>query len=279
MASRLFTASFRGPLALTLAALYACAALGSSDAADMRALFSRTVDRRLVLPDQEARRYAGLLDDALAAAGLELVQDQYLLLVDRSTQVQAAMVFFKAVDAPAQLIGASPASTGRPGRFDYFETPLGVFAHRVDNPDFRAEGTRNEFGVRGYGARGLRVYDFGWQQVPKGWGDRRVIAMRLQVHATDPDLLEPRLGSAGSKGCVRIPAALNRLLDRYGLLDADYERAQREGKTLWVLDPLRKPTPWPGRYMVVVDSARLQRPDWARAPQPPRAHPASVGRP
>ena len=104
---------------------------------------------------------------------------------------------------------------------------LGVFAHSLDNPDFRAEGTLNSNGIRGYGAKGMRVFDFGWQRVPKGWGDGAVSEMRLQMHATDPDLLERRLGSAQSKGCIRIPATLNRFLDRHGVLDADYERAAR----------------------------------------------------
>ena len=103
------------------------------------------------------------------------------------------------------------------------------------NPDFRAEGTFNENGIRGYGLRGLRVFDFGWQRVPKGWGDRAVIQMRLQMHATEPDSLEARLGSPQSKGCVRIPTALNRLLDHYGVLDAEYEKLAREGRQFWVL--------------------------------------------
>lgn len=50
--------------------------------------------------------------------------------------------------------------------------------------------------------------------------------MRLQMHATDPDLLERRLGSAQSKGCIRIPASLNRLIDCYGVLDAEYKRVR-----------------------------------------------------
>ena len=83
----------------------------------------------------------------------------------------------------------------------------------------------------------MRIYDFGWQQVPKGWGDGAVSEMRLQMQTTDPDLLEPRLGSPQSKGSIRIPASLNRLIDHYGVLDADYERAQREGSKLWVFDP------------------------------------------
>ena len=63
--------------------------------------------------------------------------------------------------------------------------------------------------------------------------------MRLQMHATDPVLLEPHLGHAESKGCIRIPARLNRFIDRYGLLDADYAAALARGETLWVLAPDR----------------------------------------
>lgn len=109
-----------------------------------------------------------------------------------------------------------------------------------------------------------------WQQAPKGWSDGAVSQMRLQMqmqmHATDPDLLERRLGSAHSKGCTRIPASLNRLLDHYGLLDADYDRVEREGQKLWVLDAQREPVESPGRYLIIVESARDDRPDWSPAP-------------
>jgi hypothetical protein len=86
------------------------------------------------------------------------------------------------------------------------------------------------------------------------------------MHATDPDALEPRLGSAQSKGCVRIPGSLNRLLDHFGVLDAEYERAAREGHPQWVLDPARDPGVDSGSYLVVVDSAREERPPWSPAP-------------
>lgn len=236
---------------------------------DMAAIYAERVTPRLTLPADQARRYAALLAGALQQAGLVTLPDQYLLLVDRSPQVQAVFLYWKATGEPAQLMGASPASTGRPGRFDYFETPLGVFEHSTANLDFRAEGTRNQFGIRGYGVKGMRVFDFGWQAAPKGWGDHRVITMRLQMHATDPEFLEPYLGSARSKGCIRIPASLNRLIDLYGLLDADYERAlaEGEGRRLWMLLPERQPTPWSGRYLVVVDSQSTARPPWAPAPQ------------
>ena len=52
--------------------------------------------------------------------------------------------------------------------------------------------------------------------------------MRLQMHATDRDRLEPRLGRRESKGCIRIPASLSVWFDRYGVLDAAYDDALGE---------------------------------------------------
>ena len=69
-----------------------------------------------------------------------------------------------------------------------------------------------------------------------------------------------------SKGCIRIPASLNAFIDRYGLLDADYERAVSQGRHLWILRATRTPTPWSGRYLVIVDSLRASRPAWAPLP-------------
>lgn len=236
------------------------------EAQELAAAYRSEVQRSLALPHDEAQRYGQMAESALAQAGLLPARPQYLVVVDRNPRVQALVLFWRSAQGEYLLVGASPVSTGAPGRFDHFETPLGVFDHSLENPDFRAEGTLNENGIRGYGARGMRVFDFGWQQVPKGWGDRRVIDMRLQLHATDPDLLERRLGSAQSKGCIRIPAGLNRLIDHYGLLDADYQRELRVGETLWVLDPHGEPVPDPGRYMIVVDTQRERRPDWSPAP-------------
>jgi hypothetical protein len=90
--------------------------------------------------------------------------------------------------------------------------------------------------------------------------------MRFQMHATDPDRLEPLLGIRHSKGCVRIPASLNVFIDHYGILDADYEATVEAGKPLWVLHGDRVVTPWAGRYLVVVDSERKARPVWSPSP-------------
>lgn len=228
--------------------------------------FASRVDHRLAIPDDEVRRYATHLRTVLAAAGLGSLPPQYVLLVDRNAQTQAALLYWKSPEGDLDLVGAVAVSTGLPGTFDHFLTPVGVFAHTLENPDFRALGTRNELGIRGYGERGMRVYDFGWQLALRGWGDNAPSTMRLQMHATDPDLLEPLLGIAHSKGCIRIPASFNRFLDHYGILDADYDAAPPGDRRLWVLASDREPTSWPGRYLVVMDSERVQRPAWAPLP-------------
>lgn len=88
--------------------------------------------------------------------------------------------------------------------------------------------------------------------------------IRLQMHATDAVRLERGLGTARSKGCIRIPTSLNELIDRFGVLDGDY--LGRNGSRFWVLRDDRTPTPWSGRYLVVVDSMANARPDWSLSP-------------
>ncbi len=136
--------------------------------------------------------------------------------------------------------------------------------HSLANPDFRAEGTRNDPGICGYGRKGVSVYDFGWVVARRGWtpGEQ---PMRLQMHATDADVLEQCLGRRESKGCIRIPATLNTPIDRYGVLDAAYDEATRDGYRQWLLRPDRQPTPWSGRWLVIVDAQRTARPAWAPA--------------
>ena len=242
--------------------------------AELAAVYRAQVDRRLDVPPDEVQRYARLADEAFARAAAAPSPGQYVVVVDRSPRVQALLLLWRAAPGLYQLVGASPVSTGRPGSFDHFATPTGVFDHTAANPDFRAEGTFNDNGIRGYGLKGLRVFDFGWQRAPKGWGDGAEMDMRLQLHATDPDALEQRLGTVQSKGCVRIPTTLNRLLDRYGVLDAEYERVQRAGQKLWVLRDDREPVVGAGRYLVVVDSGRSDRPEWSPAPYLPHVRPA-----
>lgn len=199
-------------------------------------------------------------------------------LVDRSPNVQAIFIYWLGDGAAPFLVGAAAASTGRGGEFDHFETPLGVFDHSTANPDFRAEGTRNKLGIRGYGTKGMRVFDLGWQQARRLWGRGGIGTMRLQMHATDPDLLEPRLGSVQSKGCIRIPASLNRLLDHFGVLDADYLAAAAQGASMWMLPADQTLVEGAGRYLIVVDSGRTDRPAWSPAPGPHGTDTAAGGR-
>lgn len=244
--------------------------------------FQRVVDRRLDVPAAERQRYFDLLQQALRDDELTSSADpvaQAFVLIDRSPQVQAACIVVRTPANDWHWIGAAAVSTGKTGSFEHFLTPLGVFAHSLDNPDFRAEGSFNKNHIRGYGLRGRRVFDFGWQSAERGWGKGGVSRMRLQMHATDPDVLEPRLGRVASEGCIRIPATLNVFLDRHGILDADYEEAIAGGQALWVIRPSRQTIPWPGRYMVIVDSGATERPPWSPLPGAKASAPSpSAGR-
>lgn len=170
-------------------------------------------------------------------------------------------------DGAWNSLGGTKVSTCQTGRRDYYLTPTGVFLHTDLMLDWRAEGTFNAQHIRGLGLKGMRVWDFGWQRAKKGWGSEEEGGIRLLLHATDPDYLERRLGRPASKGCVRIPAAMNRFLDHHGILDADYERAAKDDPRFEaLLLPDRTPTPLAGNALVVVDSAgvpaaRLNAPD------------------
>ncbi len=241
--------------------------LPATGAYAMRQTFAKEVDRRLNVPLAAQQANGRLLQHALDDHGHGALANEFVVLVDRSENVQALFVYFRAKPGDAwSMIGASPVSTGRPGTYDHFLTPLGVFQHVPGNMDFRAEGTENEFKIRGYGARDMRIYDFGWADGERGWGKGGVSPMRFQMHATDPEKLEPLLGMRHSKGCVRIPSTLNAFFDHHGILDAQYEARAAEGESMWVLKPTRQTTPWAGHYLVVVDSGAKARPAWSPGP-------------
>ena len=266
--------SFRGaPRLLALIALTWSAlgfvqprAGGGDEASRWREQFAQEVDRRLDVPVADQQRYIALLQQAMSKAETRSTPAQAFVLIERSPQVQAAFVIMRTAAGDWQWVGASPVSTGKVGAFDHFMTPLGVFAHTLANPDFRAEGSFNENHIRGYGLRGRRVFDFGWAVAARGWGKGGTSQMRLQMHATDPSVLEPKLGGVESKGCIRIAATLNVFLDRHGILDADYEEARVGGKSLWILGHDRALVPWPGRYLVIIDSLATERPAWSPLP-------------
>jgi hypothetical protein len=184
---------------------------------------------------------------------------QLLVVVDRNPTIQQQLrIVLAQPNAPWLIVGGSKVSTGQAGRQGYFITPIGVFLHTTGILDYRALGTFNENHIRGLGLKGMRVWDLGWQTAERGWRhDRDSAEIRLEMHATDPDYLEQRLGRPASEGCVRIPATMNRFLDVHGVLDADYERAAPDDARIRaVLLPARQPTPLAGNVLVVVDSSQ-----------------------
>jgi hypothetical protein len=227
-----------------------------SEAVRLRAALGRELPHLIVDPPAAARRWIERSRAAVADSTERIDRPQLLVVVDRNPRVQQMRILVARPDADWLDLGGARVSTGQTGRFDYYLTPTGVFPHTDAILDWRAEGTFNENHVRGLGLKGMRVWDFGWQTAVKGWGNREEGQIRLLLHATDPANLERRIGRPASKGCVRIPAAMNRFLDRHGVLDADYERAARAdpGFAALLLGD-RTPTPLAGTMLVVIDSS------------------------
>ena len=117
----------------------------------------RDVSPRLAQPLAEAAAWAACLQRKLNTARLLLPAKQFILLVDSSPNVQAALLYRGSVVKGWFWGDAAPVSTGLPGRCEHFLTPLGVFDHSLANPDFRAEGTKNKPGFRGDGRKGLHI--------------------------------------------------------------------------------------------------------------------------
>lgn len=181
---------------------------------------------------------------------------QFFLLVDRNHSAQKAfLAFYDAERSTVAVVGGDRASTGNPRRRGHFETPVGVFENTPANMSYRALGTRNKDGWRGFGVKGMRVWDLGWQRTVKGRGEPMDI--RMLVHATDPGLGEKRLGTVQSKGCIRLTERFNRFLDHYGILDREYEGNVRARH---VLLPKREPVPLAGKFVVVIDSGASSEP-------------------
>lgn len=229
----------------------------AEEVARLRDAFAAEVPKGISLPEDRTRDLVARARALMADNAVLLERPELLVVVDRNPAAQDVAIMLARPDNAAwDMIGAAKVSTGQRGRFDYYITPTGIFRHTDAILGYRAEGTYNENGIRGLGAKGMRVWDFGWQNAVKGWrndGERGDI--RLLMHATDPVALEPRLGRPASQGCVRVPAVLNVFLDRHGVLDADYERAAQSNpryRTLLRAD--RTPSPFAGTMMLVVDS-------------------------
>nr|WP_231944590.1 L,D-transpeptidase [Asaia bogorensis] len=218
----------------------------------------KSVSRFTTYTPEQRQRFIRLARAAIASTNTPIDRPQILMVVDRNPKVQRlCFVLAMPGNADWETLGGTPVSTGRAGRKFYYITPTGVFINSPDRLGYRALGTKNENGIRGIGAKGMRVWDMGWHNAVKGWlpthetGD-----IRLEIHATDPDFLEQRLGHPASEGCIRIPATMNVFMDKNGLLDVQYEQAASYDTRFRALLPKdRTPTPIAGDALVVVDSA------------------------
>ncbi len=231
----------------------------SREAAALREAMTQEVRNLLPPARSHAANTAWRAAEMLKLAGRTIDTPQLVVVVDRNPAVEMLSVMLAKPGGPQgwQLIGAAHVSTGQANRKDYYITPIGVFAHTDAILDFRALGTYNEHHVRGLGTAGMRVWDFGWQWALKGWHtDNAGGDIRLQMHATDPALLEQRLGHPASEGCVRVSSTMNHFMDRHGILDADYEHAAvTDARYGALLAADRTPTPLAGRYLVVIDTS------------------------
>lgn len=231
-----------------------------AEAARLRTQLAEAVPQTATCDAADAASWIAPAKSELAGAGIAIDRPQVLIVVDRNPHRQELCLVLARRTEAWQVLGGSKVSTGQAGRRGYFITPTGVFLHTSGIVDYRAEGTFNENHIRGLGRKGMRVWDLGWQQARKGWtSDGETAEIRLLVHATDPDYLEPRLGRPASKGCVRIPAVMNAFLDHYGVLDADYDAAARtDPRIAAVLPPDQQPTPLAGDAVVIIDSSRAR---------------------
>jgi hypothetical protein len=229
----------------------------NKEVARLKAALHQEVPKLILDTPNIARGWIIRAQEMVGASDLNINHPQVLVVVDRNPRVQQLRLVLARTEGSWLSLGGTKVSTGQTGRFDYYVTPTGVFLHTDLILDWRAQGTFNEHHIRGLGSKGMRVWDFGWQTAIKGWGTEETGEIRLLLHATDPDYLERRLGRRASKGCVRIPDAMNRFLDRHGILDADYERAATDDpRFAALLLPDRTPTPLAGDALVIIDSSQ-----------------------
>ena len=219
--------------------------------------FRHEVPAALPVSDGYKTAWVALARQQLEQAGLVLDRPQVLVVVDRNPKVQRlCLILALPGSADWQVIGSTRVSTGTTGRQYYYITPTGVFPNSAQRLGYRALGTKNENGIMGNGATGMRVWDFGWQWAEKGWlPSRDKVQIRLEMHATDPVYLEQKLGHTASEGCIRIPSSLNVFIDRHGLLDAEYvQKAKVDRRFAALLRKDRLVSPIAGLFVVVVDT-------------------------
>jgi hypothetical protein len=235
------------------------------EATRLRQTMAAEVPNAINLSPNRQEALIALGQQIAAADHLFIRQPQLVLIVDRAPQGQLLAMTLAQPDGDWRILGARHVSTGKPGRLQHFKTPVGVLLNDGSELGYRAQGTFNQFHIRGLGVKGMRVWDFGWQTSDDWRTPGATMAVRVEMHATDPDVLEERIGRADSEGCIRLPDQLNRFLDRHGIVDAAIERlGETDGGYRALLSPELDPTPLAGDAVIVVDSSE----PWVR-PYPP----------
>ena len=217
--------------------------------------FERMVGGNLLYSDEHLRLIHTNITKTIKNAPWDFfIESQFFVYVDRNPKKQFMILcFFDARNNQIKIIGIDKVSTGNPDRKGYFITPIGFFKNTTDNFGYRALGVKNDKGWRGLGAKGSRIWDFGWQKVLNKKGEERDI--RLLIHATDPDFGEIKLGKIDSKGCVRVSAKMNNFLDYFGILDKEYESRSNLKKVKYLLRNNRISIKFAGKYLIVGDSS------------------------
>ncbi|QDH16912.1 L,D-transpeptidase [Swingsia samuiensis] len=232
------------------------------EAIRLQSLMVKSIKRFTKYTPERREKFINLAQEEIKSANITISRPQLVMVVDRNERVQHLDYVLALPDATWVSLGGTPVSTGSTGRKYYYITPTGVFQNTIDRLGYRAEGTKNKYGIRGIGAKGSRVWDMGWQTAMKGWLPKHETGqIRLEIHATDPQFLEGRLGHPASEGCIRIPATMNHFMDHYGLIDVLYEQAASYDRRFSALLPKdRQPTPIAGDLVVVIDSGPLTEP-------------------
>lgn len=228
----------------------------------LTALLKKSVPNAMIYSAQRNQKWVQLAKDEMERKGPPVKRAQLLIVVDRNPKVQELcfVLAFPKGQGEWRALGGGKVSTGNTGRKLYYITPTGVFYNTIERIGYRALGTKNKNGIRGNGVKGMRVWDFGWQWAEKGWlPNREKGQIRLEMHATDPDFLEQRLGRPASEGCVRVAAKMNQFIDQNGIIDVLYNQAAHKDKRFSsVLLKNRQSTPLAGDKLVVVDSSQTR---------------------
>lgn len=213
-------------------------------------IYEENVLQAVITPEEKNKVL--VLASQSISSNEKFITSQYFIIVDRNPLTQNAFLAFYDADAKkVEISNPAKVSTGSKAK-KHFITPLGWFENKTESGSYRAMGTKNENGIRGIGKKGMRVWDFGWTPANAGWKDNFIIDIRFQMHATDPDQLEKRLGKPDSQGCVRVHSSFNEFVDKFGIIDKNYETSL---DPKWVLRKDRTPVANAGSFILVVDSA------------------------